>query len=148
MNKTMTGGCQCGRIRYSATLASDDAYWCHCRMCRKATGGMAAAFVQLPRDALAWQRECDWYQSSPIARRGFCSVCGTPLAFDFLDPAKDLDLTVGSFDDPSPLRPVLHAGAESILDTWLDTRDLPRHYTASTESVAKRWKAAGREVPE
>lgn len=148
MTKTITGGCQCGRIRYTATLASDDAYWCHCKMCQKATGGIAAAFVQLPRDALVWERECDWYHSSPIARRGFCSACGTPLAFDFLDPAEDLDLTVGSLDDPWPLKPILHAGAESIHEAWLDTRDLPRHYTASTESVAKRWKAVGREVPE
>jgi hypothetical protein len=102
----------------------------------------------LPRTALEWQREPDWYTSSPIARRGFCSACGTPLAFDFLDPGKDIDLTVGSFDDPSPLKPILHAGAESIHEAWLDTRELPRHYTANTESVAKRWKAAGREVPE
>ena len=59
-----------------------------------------------------------------------------------------MDLTVGSFDDPAPFRPVAHAGSESIHQAWLDTRDLPRHYTASTESVAKRWKAAGLEVPQ
>lgn len=148
MNKPMTGGCQCGRVRYTARLESDDAYWCHCKMCQKATGGTAAAFVQVPRAAVAWAQECDWYQSSPIARRGFCAVCGTPIAFDFVDPGEEIDLTVGSFDDPSAFRPILHAGAESIHEAWLDTRDLPRHYSASTASVADRWRAAGREVPE
>ncbi|HUQ13845.1 MAG TPA: GFA family protein [Novosphingobium sp.] len=148
MTTTRTGGCQCGRVRYSAELDSDDAYWCHCKMCQKATGGIAAAFVQLPHAALRWEREPDWYQSSPIARRGFCSACGTPLAFDFIDRGKNLDLTVGSFDDPSAFKPILHAGSESIHEAWLDTRDLPRLYTATTDSVARRWKAAGRDVPE
>jgi hypothetical protein len=109
---------------------------------------MAAAFVQLPREAVAWERDPDWYQSSPIARRGFCSACGTPLAFDFIDPGKDMDVTLGSFDDAAFFRPVLQAGAESVTQSWLDTTDLPRHYSDQTESVATRWHAAGREVPE
>lgn len=144
----MTGGCQCGRIRYAATIENPDAYWCHCKMCRKATGGMAAAFVQLPREAIVWEREPDWYQSSPIARRGFCGACGTPLAFDFIDSGTDMDVTLGSLDDAAFFRPVAHAGAESAIEAWLDTRGLPRHYSAQTESVAKRWRAAGQEVPE
>ncbi|MDE2561026.1 MAG: GFA family protein [Sphingomonadales bacterium] len=145
--KTLSGGCQCGRVRYSARLESDDAYLCHCRMCQKATGGFAAAFVQVPDGAVTWEREPDWYASSPIARRPFCKACGTPLGFMFND-GRGMDLTVGSFDDPSTFVPVAHAGAESAHEAWLDTKDLPRHFSATTESVASRWKAAGLEVPE
>jgi hypothetical protein len=148
MSDTLSGGCQCGRVRYTVTSGSDEAYLCHCRMCQRATGGFAAAFVQLPVAAVTWLSEPDWYQSSPIARRAFCSHCGTPLGFDFLDRAADLDLTLGSFDDPGRFRPVAHAGSESMYEAWLDTRGLPRHYSATTESVARRWRAAGLEVPE
>ncbi|KHK91763.1 GFA family protein [Novosphingobium malaysiense] len=148
MTRTMTGGCQCGHIRYTARLESDDAYLCHCRMCQKATGGFAAAFVQVPTTAVAWNREPDWYESSPIARRPFCSRCGSPLGFDFKESSGEMDLTVGSFDEPEYFHPVAHAGCESLHESWLDTKDLPRHYTATTESVASRWKAAGLEVPE
>lgn len=150
MSETVTkvGGCQCGRVRYEADLETDDAYWCHCRMCQKATGGIAAAFVQAPEGAVRWLSEPDWYESSPIKHRPFCSQCGTPLGFAFLDGKGGIDLTVGSFDDPAAFRPVLHAGAESIHEPWLDTRDLPRHFTATTASVAERYKAAGLEVPE
>ncbi len=42
--RRVTGGCQCGRVRYEVGIADDDAYLCHCRMCQKATGGVAAAF--------------------------------------------------------------------------------------------------------
>jgi hypothetical protein len=116
-------------------------------MCQRATGGFAASFVQVPQASVAWQREPDWYQSSPIAHRPFCSACGTPLGFAFLD-GENMDLTVGSFDDPSAFVPVLHSGAESMHEAWLDTKALPRHRSADVESVASRWKAAGMEVPE
>lgn len=148
MSKTMTGGCQCGRIRYTATIDNDDAYLCHCRMCQRATGGFAAAFVNVPFAQVEWQVQPDWYESSPIARRPFCSRCGTPLGFAFLDSPVGVDLTLGSFDDPSGFVPSDHSGAESMHEVWLDTRDLKRHYSAMTESVAKRWQAAGLEVPE
>lgn len=143
-----TGGCQCGRVRYEVAVANDDAYWCHCRMCQKATGGIAAAFVQVPGEALRWLAEPDWYQSSAIAHRPFCAHCGTPLGFAFLDGEGGVDLTVGSFDDPFGFRPILHAGAESLHEAWLDTVALPRNYTAETPSVARRYAAAGLAVPE
>ena len=107
---TMTGGCQCGLVRYTVEVDGDDAYWCHCRMCQKATGGIAAAFVEVPITAVRWLNEPDWFASSPIARRPFCSHCGTPLGFGWADLKGGFDLTVGSFDDPSRFRPVLHAG--------------------------------------
>jgi len=147
MTKTMTGGCQCGRVRYTARLENDEAYLCHCRMCQKATGGFAATFVHVTRDAVTWESEPDWYASSPIAKRPFCSVCGTPLGFMF-NEGDGMDLTMGSFDDPSAFVPVDHSGAESMHKAWLDTRSLPRYYSAETESVAARWQAAGLEVPE
>lgn len=148
MTKTLTGGCQCGRVRYAATIENDDAYLCHCRMCQRATGGFAAAFVQVPIAAIAWEREPDWYQSSPIAHRPFCQTCGTPLGFAFLDDDGNMDLTVGSFDDPSAFVPVIHAGAESLHEAWLDTKALPRVRSEEIDNVARRWKAAGLEVPE
>ena len=148
MNQTMTGGCQCGRIRYEVQVAGDSAYLCHCRKCQRATGGFAAAFVEVAAGDLRWLSEPDWYESSPVARRPFCAHCGTPLGFQWKDSTGKGDLTLGSFDDPSRFRPVAHAGAESLHEAWLDTRDLPRHYSATTESVVRHWQAAGLDVPE
>lgn len=143
----MTGGCQCGRVRYRAQVESDEAYLCHCRMCQRATGGFSASFVNVPLARFAWESEPDRYASSPIAKRPFCSQCGTPLGFMFND-GDAIDVTLGSFDDPGYFRPAFHSGAEGLGEAWLDTRDLPRHYSATTESVASRWKAAGLGSPE
>ncbi len=141
------GGCQCGRVRYRADVSEAEAYHCHCRMCQKATGGFAATFVFLPVAAIHWDHEPDWYASSPIAKRPFCSRCGSPLGFRF-DGHDRMDLTFGSFDDPSDFVPVLHAGVESLHEAWIDTGDLPRQRSDQTASVVDRWKAAGLEVPE
>ena len=147
MTETMTGGCQCGRVRYTADLEAFDAYLCHCRMCQRATGGVSIAFVNLRKDQRVWQSEPDWYASSPIARRPFCRECGTPLGFEYPDSDK-CDLTVGSFDDPSHFVPTSHFGAESMHAAWLDTRGLPTHRCDEYASLVDRWKAVGLELPE
>ena len=94
MSETMTGGCQCGRVRYRVEIHNDDAYLCHCRMCQRATGGVFIAFKNVKKADVIWEREPESYASSPIANRGFCSACGTPLTFAFPDSA-NMDLTVG-----------------------------------------------------
>ena len=135
----MTGGCQCGRVRYRAEIADDDAYLCHCRMCQRATGGVSIAFKNVPLDKVTWESEPDWYQSSPIARRPFCSACGTPLGFAFLKVPKNIDLTVGSFDDPYRFKPTQHSAIESAHEAWIDTSGLPRMRTEENEGLVKLW---------
>lgn len=140
-----TGGCQCGRIRNSAGIDSDEAYLCHCKMCRRATGGASIAFVNVPVARLAWVREPDWYRSSPIARRPFCGRCGTPLGFAFLEDGENIDITLGSFDEPSRFRPTHNYAGESILPAWQDTSHLPGIRSEDNPNVADRWrKAVGR----
>ncbi len=134
-----TGGCQCGRVRYSVTLADDEAYLCHCRMCQRATGGVSIAFTLVDAAAVTWTgEERDRYRSSPFAQRGFCSACGTPLTYESDDYDK-IDLTVGSFDDPARFHPVAHSGVESWHPQWLDTRGLPTQRTDENERIANRW---------
>ena len=147
MTHVMTGGCQCGRIRYSVEIASDDAYLCHCRMCQRATGGVSIAFVNVAKAALTWGQEPDWYHSSLIARRPFCSACGTPLGFEYPDSEK-CDLTVGSFDDPSHFQPMHHFGVESLHTAWIDTAALPRYRADDHASLTERWMKTVGKLPD
>ncbi len=145
---TMTGGCQCGRVRYSAEVEGDDAYLCHCRMCQRATGGVSIAFKNVKLASVAWEREPDRFASSAIARRGFCSACGTPLTFEYVEGSENIDLTVGSFDDPSRFRPTSNFGAESIHEAWLDVSELPRQRSDEYEPLVSRWEKASAHAPE
>ncbi len=142
MTHTMTGGCQCGAVRYSANIEGFDAYYCHCRMCQRASGGVAIAFKGIAPGDMTWESEPDWYHSSAIARRAFCAKCGTPMAFQYVD-AEKLDLMIGSFDDPSQFFPTAHFGAESILEAWIDTHALRRDRADEYAPLVKRWSDAG-----
>lgn len=142
-----SGGCQCRRVRYVAQVDPAEAYLCHCRMCQRATGGVAAAFVNALVAEIVWEHAPDWYASSPIAERPFCSHCGTPLGFRFKEGSEKMDLTIGSFDDPSDFVPKHHFGAEAIHEAWLDTSALPRMRTDEYDVLVKKWKDAGVEMP-
>ena len=147
MARTMTGGCQCGRVRFAVPIASDDAYLCHCTMCRRATGGAFATMVGVKAADVEWQGEPDWYASSPIAVRPFCAACGTPLGFRYKEGSDKMDLLVGSFDDPSRFRPVAHFAAETLLEPWIDTHSLRRDYADSYQPLVDRWAKAGVSPP-
>lgn len=147
MTRTMTGGCQCGRIRYSAAIEKPDAYLCHCRMCQRATGGVSIAFANLKAAAVSWAQKPDWFPSSPIARRPFCSICGTPLGFQYLD-SENIDLTIGSFDQPGYFEPKHHFGAESLHEAWIDTHGLPRYRTDEYAPIVDRWMTKVGKLPD
>jgi len=147
MMETMTGGCQCGRVRYAVDVADQDAYLCHCRMCQRATGGFAASLKQVKRADVRWEREPDRYRSSPIAQRGYCSACGTPLTYEG-DAADGMDLTVGSFDDPSRFRPVDHSGVESRNPAWMELHGLPEYRTDDNPTITAKWIAACGKLPD
>jgi len=143
MSDEMTGGCACGKVRYSARIDSDEAYLCHCRMCQRATGSISIAFKNLRKDDVIWESEPDWYQSSPIAQRPYCAACGTSLGFAFPDSER-MDLTVASFDEPGRFQPTSHFGAESMHRTWLNTEGLKEMRTEEHQPLVDRWiKATG-----
>ena len=144
---TMAGGCACGRVRFTASVKPDEAYLCHCRMCQRATGSISIAFVNVQLDAVEWESEPDWYDSSPIARRPFCAQCGTSLGFAFREGSEKMDLTVAAFDDPSPFTPKHHFGAESLHRAWLNTEGLPEYRTEEYQPLVDRWVDATGEFP-
>lgn len=125
----ITGGCQCGAVRYHCTAPLQYMHFCHCRMCQRAVGGPFAALGAVPREHLHWLSGAPrQFASSNIARRGFCVDCGTPLSFEYLD-STHINLTLCSLDDPTAFTPERHFGIESQLP-WLHLADhWPREHT-------------------
>jgi hypothetical protein len=121
----LTGGCQCGAVRYRATQRHDNAHICHCRMCQKAMGNYFAPLVAVPKESLIWTRGTPArFRSSAGVDRGFCSSCGTPLFHDNVADAH-LNLTIGSLDHPELVPPVDQDGMEGQMPYFSSLHSLP-----------------------
>ena len=115
----LTGGCQCGAVRFAIHAAPLKIGICHCRMCQKAVAGPFAVFAEVSWDDFAWTRGApSAFRSSPRAWRDFCSACGTPLSYRKVGGAI-IELLSGAFDQPERIAPTYAVGAESKLG-WLE----------------------------
>ncbi len=120
MAELLTGGCQCGALRFAVSDLGR-ASICHCRMCQKAFGGLFAALVSAV-DARWTRGEPKWFQSSNAARRAFCSDCGTPLAYE---TRFGLELAVGAFDQPDRVAPHIQVNLNDKLACYDGLSTLP-----------------------
>jgi hypothetical protein len=116
---SITGGCQCGAVRYRIEGQLGRASICHCRMCQKAFGGPFGPLVSAKIGELVWTRgERRRFASSNKVERGFCGDCGTPLTFEYSE--KWIDVSIGSLDDPSLAVPTVQLETGSRM-TWTDS---------------------------
>jgi hypothetical protein len=120
--KTWTGGCLCGALRYEATVSESENWYCHCRMCQKATGTVVSTSAIIKKNQLRMLKgTAKFYQSSTAIERGFCANCGSPM---FFRPIKEdwISILTGTLDDPEVAPPEGHYGIESRI-SWLTIVD-------------------------
>ena len=135
----ISGGCQCGAVRYALQVARvEKPHVCHCRMCQRATGGLFAALAGCAKSKLEWTKgEPALFASSNLATRGFCKECGTPLTFAYNQPEARIYVTIGSLDDPEQAAIENQYGVESQLSWVRFCEDTPQARTAATpEAIA------------
>ena len=116
------GGCLCGAVRYEANVSTSENWFCHCRMCQKATGTVVSTSAIIPKSRLQIIKgNPKFYKSSKNVERGFCSNCGSPL---FFRPTNEdwMSILSGSLDDPELAPPQGHYGVESWI-SWLKIED-------------------------
>lgn len=116
----LTGGCQCGAVRYEWLELPEFSSICHCRMCQKASGQPFMGLAGGKREHLRFTRGAPaLFRSSNFAERGFCKDCGTPLTYAFEDSG-EISVAINSLDDPNATPPTRQFGMESKV-AWLDT---------------------------
>jgi hypothetical protein len=117
----LTGGCQCGAVRYALYAEPEKTGICHCRMCQKAVGGPFFAWAAVGVADFVWTRgRPKVFASSSAADRGFCADCGTPLSFAYRQRPGLVDVTIGSLDHPERVSPQLVMGVERRLP-WCES---------------------------
>ncbi|NRH41654.1 MULTISPECIES: GFA family protein [unclassified Pseudomonas] len=116
-----TGGCLCGRIRFSAKGEPRFPHTCSCSMCQRHSGSLTLCWVEFDKADVEWTGEGGMpalYRSSKQSSRAFCPTCGSSLGA--IDDAPTVGLLLGCFDakGDKALRPTSHSFTSSRPRWW------------------------------
>ncbi len=149
-DQLIKGSCLCGSVRIEVSLPPISTGYCHCRICQKFTGSAMSTWTAFPLSGVRFtDKEPQYFASSPIAERGFCSVCGSSLTYRLVrpNPAAYLVLFTSCLDTPEKFAPRVHGGMESKMH-WLDILDdFPRTTCAESRALQDAWTSVGLPEP-
>lgn len=106
----ITGGCQCGFVRYRLDGEAGTLSVCHCRECQRQSAsafGMSLAvdpesFVLVAGSLKSFDMLCD---SGRIKACAFCPECGTRIHHRV---GETMSLKAGTLDETADLEPAAH----------------------------------------
>ncbi|KAF7353730.1 Mss4-like protein [Mycena venus] len=103
---SITGGCNCGGVRYRVDFAPDHDWkrgprTCQCTQCRKMCGSLVLNLHEVQISELTWLNKITYaeYNSSAQNFRAFCKNCGSSIAWIDRSVSKEIELAVGAFDE-------------------------------------------------
>lgn len=109
------GGCLCGAVRYRVSGEPVATTLCHCRSCRRASGGTNVAWAVFNQSAFDWLgEEPVAYTSSPGIEWLHCGACGSLVGYHRASRADHMDITTGTLDEPDRFPP--------RVEIWLEHR--------------------------
>ncbi|MDA5093294.1 GFA family protein [Aliiroseovarius sp. KMU-50] len=108
--KQYSGGCLCGKIRFTASGDPDRVGICHCLDCRKHHGALFFAAAIYPQGAVTIKGETASYQG-----RHFCPTCGSSV---FAQSEEEIEIHLGALDAPDQFQPDYELWTERR-ENWL-----------------------------
>lgn len=134
------GGCLCGSVTFEVTGPLRGVVNCHCSMCQKLHGSYGP-HTKAPGASLRITNDSGlgWYETSEIARRGFCRECGSGL---FWEPyAQDgIGIIAGSLDAPTELKTIGHIFVGEKSDFYEIRDDAPQFEGSSSGELSGDFK--------
>ena len=124
-NTLLTGGCLCGTVRFEVTPPTKWCAHCHCSLCRRAHGAAFVTWFGVERSQFGLTQGSDdlqWYQSTSVARRGFCSRCGSTIFFESERWADEVHIALAHMDGPIDRQPTAHVFFDAHVD-WVELGD-------------------------
>ena len=96
--ESLTGSCACGSSTYRSTSASGPLHldFCYCTMCQRAGGGPFIAWIGVPKSSLTLSGPISEFSLSSIAKRTFCTKCGSNLTLQYDCLPKKTHITIAT----------------------------------------------------
>ena len=127
MDGIETGGCLCGKVRFTTRGPLREVIFCHCSQCRRQSGlYFAATSIGADRLDLQGEENLTWFAASDFARRGFCATCGSILFWKPNDEPR-FAILAGAFDRPECLHPGHHICARGRPEFYAIADGLPQY---------------------
>ena len=109
MPNSASGGCLCGKIRYTVNHPLQNIVACHCTHCQKTSGAGASFNAAVPTAAVTFTSGQpklyeDTAQSGNILKRYFCGDCGSPIYSQRAKAPEMMILKVGTLDDSTDMK--------------------------------------------
>ena len=124
-DQVFSGGCLCGAVRFEVTPPTKWCAHCHCSLCRRAHGAAFVTWVGVEKanfELVSGGGEISWYQSTPEARRGFCTACGSTLLFEGERWSDEVHIALAAMDGPIDRSPQAHVFYDAYVD-WVELGD-------------------------
>jgi len=109
MDKTVKGGCLCGRVQYQVRGPFDTFHLCHCSQCRRSTGTAHAANIFTTEDRLEWICGEELIKrfipdEADVIGKSFCSHCGSLVPYTSIHSGR-LIIPAGSLNEHPGIDP-------------------------------------------
>jgi hypothetical protein len=126
----ITGGCNCGAVRFEVSASFQTAGYCHCKRCQRRSGALWSMSGIVDAGAFRLLSGADvvraWKPPDGMAK-SFCTMCGSHVFTG--EPGGDgiVGVRLGAVDGDPGIRPQWHQWVESAPD-WEPLPDdgLPR----------------------
>ena len=117
MKIPIRGRCICGDVEYEASAVPVVSAVCHCRDCRRATGGANFPALAVVGDGFKLSGAVNAFEtiaeSGNRVNRYFCARCGSTLFARSTGMVGITQIAAATLDDPSEFSPQMHVFARS-----------------------------------
>ena len=127
----LTGGCNCGIVRFEVTAPLVSASYCHCRRCQRRSGAAASASAHPAPGAfriVAGEDRLRVWKPEQGGEKWFCGECGSSIFGFNANHADPIGIRMGTFDRDPGVRPTVRQFV-AYAAPWEPIPDdgLPRH---------------------
>src|SRR5918992_2754617 len=129
-DRTLTGACGCGAVRFEVTEPLVSAGYCHCTRCQRRSGTAASANAAVMRGSMrivSGEAEVRAWAPEGGREKLFCGLCGSAL-FTRAPGEAISGVRLGAIDGDPGIRPQWHQYV-AYAAAWEELPDdgLPRH---------------------
>ena len=137
----LTGGCNCGAVRYEVTEPLAAATYCHCKRCQRRSGAAASPNAHPAEGSFritTGEDRLRVWKPEDSGEKWFCGDCGSQIFGRNHSHADPIGIRMGTFDADPGIRPTVRAFVDYAAPWEPIPDDGLRRYPESRHAKGRR----------